>query len=191
MGDLAARGAEGGEFRDSMLTTRTFRGKTGARPMRAVQIFAAMEAEQAEAFFRDIAEKSPASFTQAVYAAAAAFKSRPKFVIKQPFASRAALVRKALSRVNSNPVAEEMLAIYFLECKKELLVEWLDALGIKHEDGSLKEDNPQEPAAEKLQSTLDAFCGKDDDPDRTLLMKAFASQDAITWPLLDAHIENL
>jgi hypothetical protein len=159
--------------------------------MNAVQIFAAMESEQAEAFFREIAEKSPGSFTQAVYAAAAAFKSRPKFVIKQPFANRAALVRKALSRVGSNPVAEEMLAVYFLECRKEILVEWLDALGIKHEDGSLKENNPPEPPADKLQGTIDAFCGKNDDLDRPLLLKAFASQDAIEWPLLDRHIENL
>jgi hypothetical protein len=159
--------------------------------MRAIQIFGAMESDQAEAFFREIAEKSPGAFTQAVYAAAAAFKSRPKFVIKQPFATRASLVRRALSRVNANPVAEEMLAIYFLECKKEILVEWLDALGIEHEDGSLKEDNPPEPEAEKLQGTIDAFCGKDDDPDRPLLLKAFASQDAINWPLLDSNIEKL
>ncbi len=159
--------------------------------MRAVQIFAAMDTDQAEAFFREIAEKSPGSFTQAVYAAAAAFKSRPKFVIKQPFASRAALVRKALSRVNNNPVAEEMLAIYFLECRKEILVEWLDALEIDHEDGSLKENNPPEPAAKKLQGTIKEFCGKDDNPDRQLLLKAFASQDAIEWPILDSHIEQL
>lgn len=159
--------------------------------MRAYQIFGGMDADRAEAFFREIAEKSPASFTQAVYAAAAAFKSRPKFVIKQPFASRAALVRRALARISSNPVAEEMLAIYFLECKKDVLIEWLDALEIKHEEGSLKEESPEEPAAEKLQLTIKAFCGKGDGADRELLLKAFASQDAIAWPLLDAHIESL
>ncbi len=159
--------------------------------MRAFQIFAAMESDQAEAFFRQIAEEAPGGFTQAVYAAAAAFRSRPKFVIKQPFERRATLVRRALARVDSNSIAEEMLAIYFLECKKAVLVEWLDALGVEHEEGSLKEQNPAEPAAEKLQLTIKEFCGKDDDPDRELLLKAFASQDAISWPLLDAHIEQL
>lgn len=159
--------------------------------MRAYQIFAAMDAERAESFFKEIAEKSPASFTQAVYAAASAFKSRPKFVVKQPFATRASLVRRALARINANPVAEEMLAIYFLECKKDILVEWLDMLGIQHEEGSLKEDNPPEPEAEKLHLAIKEFCGKDDDRDRPLLLKAFASQDAIQWPILDAHIESL
>jgi hypothetical protein len=84
-----------------------------------------------------------------------------------------------------------MLAIYFLECKRDMLVEWLDTLGVQHEEGSLKEENPTEPDAEKLQLTIKEFCGKDDDLDRALLLKGFAAQDAINWPLLDAHIESL
>jgi len=158
--------------------------------MKAYQIFAVMEPEQCEAFFREIAEKSPGTFTQAVYAAATAFKSRPKAVIKKPFPQRASMVRRALARVSSNLVAEEMLAIYFLEVKQEMLTEWLDALGIEHEDGSLKENNPEEPPKEKLEAVIAEFCGKDDDPDRSLLLKAFGSQDAIDWPTLDAHLES-
>ncbi len=157
--------------------------------MKAYQIFAAMDPERCEVFFRAIAEESPGSFTQAVYAAAAAFKSRPKAVIKLPFEKRASMVRRALARVSSNVVAEEMLAIYFLECKQDMLVEWLDMLGVEHEEGSLKESNPAEPAKDKLEATIKDFCGKDDDPDRALLLKAFAGQDAIDWPNLDAYNE--
>ena len=158
--------------------------------MRAFQIFAGMKPEQAENVFREIAEKSPASFTQAVYAAASAFKSRPQFLIKQPFAKRASLVRRALAQVTSNVVSEEMLAIYFLECKKEVLIEWLDGLGVDHEEGSLKEENPQQPEANKLQKAIDEFRGKDDSADRDLLLKAFASQSAVDWPLLDEFNEK-
>lgn len=159
--------------------------------MKAFQIFAGMEPERAEAFFKEIAEESPGAFTQAVYAAAAAFKSRPKFVVKQPFEKRASLVRRALARTSSNDVAEEMLAIYFLECKQDLLIEWLDGLGIEHEEGSLKENNPAEPPKDKLEAAIQQFTGKDDDPDRPLLLKAFGAQDAIDWPLLDEHLETL
>ncbi len=159
--------------------------------MKAYQIFAGMEPERCEAFFRLIAEESPGAFTQAVYAAAAAFKSRPKAVVKLPFDKRASMVRRALARVSSNVVAEEMLAIYFLECKQDMLTEWLDALGIEHEEGSLKENNPAEPPKDKLEGVIKDFCAKDDDPDRALLLKAFGAQDAIDWPLLDAHLETL
>lgn len=158
--------------------------------MRAFQIFAAMDPERAESLFRAIAEKAPGSFTQALYAAATVFKSRPNFVLKQPFPKRAAMLRRALARVSSNPVAEEMLAIYYLECRKDILIEWLDALGIEHEEGSLKEDNPVEPTADKLELTIKEFCGKDDDPDRGLVLKAFASQSVINWPVLDAYNQS-
>lgn len=159
-------------------------------PIRAYQIFAAMSPEQSETLLREIAEKSPGSFTQAVYAAAAAFKSRPQFLAKQPFAKRASMVRRALARVSTNPVAEELLAIYFLECKQDMLAEWLDALGIEHEEGSLKEDTPAEPPIAKLQEVVKSFRGDGEDFDRELLLKAFAAQDAIDWPALDELIAS-
>lgn len=153
--------------------------------MRPQQIFAAMSPERAEAFFERLAGKSPEMFSQAVGAAAAAFKSRPQFLMKQPFARRAAAVRQALSRVGAGPVAEEMLAIYFLECRKELLVEWLDLVGLAHEEGTLKEDHPQPPSADRLTDHVKSFREKEADPDRELLLQAFAAQSAIDWPVLD------
>jgi hypothetical protein len=156
--------------------------------MRAFQVFAAMPPEHSEAVFREIAEKSPATFTQGIYAASAAFKTRPQFLAKQPFEKRANSVRRALARVAANPVAEEMLAIYFLECKKEILTEWLDAIGLEHEKGSLKDDEPAEPSSEKLLTVVKEFRAKDDDPNRELLLQAFAAQSAIDWPVLDGLI---
>jgi hypothetical protein len=158
--------------------------------IRAYQIFAAMSPEDSESLLREVAEKSPGSFTQAVYAAAAAFKSRPQFLAKQPFAKRASMVRRALARVSTNPVAEELLAIYFLECKNEVLVEWLDALGIEHEEGSLKEESPAEPPTAKLQEVVKDFRGDGGSFERELLLKAFAAQDAIDWPSLDELISS-
>jgi hypothetical protein len=95
-------------------------------------------------------------------------------------------VRRTLSRVATNTIADEVLAVYFLECRKELLIEWLDLLGVKHKDGTLEVDAPPPPADKKLREAVDRFRAAADDPDRDLLMRAFAAQDAIEWPLLDA-----
>jgi hypothetical protein len=97
-------------------------------------------------------------------------------------------VRRALSRVGANAVASEMLAVYFLECRKELLIEWLDRVGLKHEEGTLEQDLPPEPPAAELDRALAAFLGAGGDPDRNLLLRAFAAQDAIEWPGLDARL---
>jgi hypothetical protein len=128
-------------------------------------------------------------FRQAVDAAAIAIKARPVYMRRQPFEKRAEAVRRALARVVANPVADELLAVYFLECRKELLVEWLDTVGLAHDEGTLEDDTPAEPEAKKLGAAIDAFLGKDEDPDRDLLLRAFAAQSAIEWPGLDARFE--
>jgi hypothetical protein len=153
--------------------------------MRPHEIFAAMSPEHAEKFFAGLAEKSPAMFAQSLHAAAAALKSRPQYLTKQPMAKRAAAVRRVMSRVSSAPVAEEMLAVYFLECREDLLVEWLDLVGLKHEKGALEEASPAEPAEAELDTHVKAFREKDEDPDRELLLQAFAAQASIDWPVLD------
>ncbi|MBW2267878.1 MAG: hypothetical protein JRH16_04845 [Deltaproteobacteria bacterium] len=155
--------------------------------MRSYQIFASMEPERAVSLLRTLNETSPAVVQQAVVAAAIAMKARPVYLQKQPFEKRAQAVRRALARVASDPVAAEVLAVYFLKARTELLCEWLDALGLAHEDGVLEADAPEQPAAAQLEQHIDTFLAADDDPDRPLLLAAFAAQEAIDWPLLEAR----
>ena len=107
--------------------------------MRSYHVFASMSAERAAQMLKPLAQKAPAVFAQAVAVASAALKARPVYLLRQPFAKRAEAVRRALSRVASDPVASEVLAVYFLECRSELLVEWLDTVGLEHEEGTLKD----------------------------------------------------
>jgi len=158
--------------------------------MRAYQVFAAMAPEQAETLLRGVAGKSPAVGAQAVAVAAASMNARPVYLRKQPFAKRAAAVRRALSRVGASDMAEELLAVYFLECRRGLLVEWLGAVGLEHEDGVLKADAPEPPADTDLEQAVARFRADDDDPDRELLLRAFAAQASIDWPHLDALLSD-
>ncbi len=157
--------------------------------MRPHEIFAAMPPERTSAFFSALAEHCPAMFSQAVQAASLAMKSRPQYLLRQPMDKRAAAVRRALARVASGPFAEEVLASYFLECRKEVLEAWLDRLGLEHEDGILKEESPECPSDAKLAGHVKKYLGEDDDPDRILLLAAFGAQSAIDWPALDALVE--
>ncbi len=147
-----------------------------------------MSPEAAQTFFDELAEKAPGVAAQALAAASAAMRARPRFMARQPRDKQAAAVRRCLARVASNPLAEEMLAVFFLECRKELLVEWLDTAGVSHEDGTLNEDLPSEPDAEGLVQAAETF-RKGEDPElREILLRAFAAQDSIDWPALDALV---
>jgi len=154
--------------------------------VRSYQVFAAMTPERAVAMLRALSKKAPAMFRQAVDAAAIAMRARPVYLRNQPFEKRAEAVRRTFARVSTNAVADELLAVYFLECRKELLVEWLDLLGIAHEDGTLTEDAPAEPGEKKLRDAVKQYLARDDDPDRDLLLRAFAAQHSVEWPALDA-----
>jgi hypothetical protein len=147
-----------------------------------------MSPERATQLMRALKEKAPGMFAQALAGAAAAFKARPVYLARQPLEKQAATIRRALARVAANPVAEELLAVYFLECRKELLIEWLDQLGIAHEDGTLEEDEPASPPKAELTKAAKAYRAKDGDADRELLLAAFAAQSAIDWPDLDALV---
>jgi hypothetical protein len=129
-------------------------------------------------------------FKQALFAACSAMNARPVYMQKQPFEKQAQAIRRALARVAANAVSEEILAVYFLECRKPLVVEWLDTVGLEHDEGSLKEETPNAPKKTALKKAHDAFLKVDDDPDRQLLLKAFAAQSAIDWPDLDALLEK-
>jgi hypothetical protein len=154
--------------------------------MRSFQVFAWMSPEHAQAFMQRLSKGAPEMFRQAVDAAALSVRARPVYMRNQPFAKRAEAVRRALSRVVGNAFADELLAVYFLECRKELLTSWLDLLGLAHEEGMLEEDAPAQPGESDLRAAVEKYRSADDDPDRELLLRAFAAQSAIDWPVLDA-----
>jgi hypothetical protein len=154
--------------------------------MRSFQIFASLPPERATALLRALSEKAPLVFAQALGAACIALRSRPVYLQRQPFEKRAEAIRRALARVAADPVAAEVLAAYFLGCRKPLLVEWLDLVGIEHEDGVLRVEAPPAPADAKLREAAQSFLDAHEDADRHLLLRAFAAQDAIAWPALDA-----
>lgn len=160
--------------------------------MRPYQIFAAMSPERGRAVLQTIGEKAPGALAQALGATCEAMRVRPVFLTKQPLEKRLDLVRKTLARVSSNELAEELLAVYFLHCRKELLMEWLDAVGIEHEDGALRSDQPAAPDDATLAAVVARFRQVDDSAarsDRELLLRAFAAQRAVDWPALDRLLD--
>jgi hypothetical protein len=152
--------------------------------MRPYQIFATMSPARAQEVFHAIHDKAPGALIQALGAACGALRVRPVFLQKLPFEKRVEAIRKTLARVAGNQLAEEMLAVYFLHVRKELLIEWLDLVGVKHEDGALESEQPAEPERAALIDSVAKFRAGDGPADRELLLQAFAAQSAVEWPTL-------
>ena len=154
--------------------------------MKPHQVFARMSPARAFEMLTKVQEKLPGVYTQAVGAACVTLKARPQFLMKQSKEKRAHYVRQALARFAAAQIAEEVLAAYFLEVRRDLLTEWLDALGIEHENGILKNDNPAQPTRGEIEAAVAKFRSGEGADDRQLLLEAFAAQSAVEWPALDA-----
>jgi hypothetical protein len=157
--------------------------------MRPHQIFSAMSQEDSERIMGRISQEAPEVFRQTVATAATALKFRPQYLHKQPIAKRVSAIRRSMARPAASPLAEELLAIYFLKCRLELLTGWLDLLGLEHEDGVLTDDEIVCPEAPDLEKKVAEFRANQDE-DGELLLQVFAGQAAIDWPALDALIEG-
>ncbi len=147
-----------------------------------------MSPEEAKRFLDELREQSRDAAVIALSAAAQAFKLRPEFLRKQPRPRQAEWMRKALARASSAPVAEELLAEYFLGGHRDLLAELLDALGIEHEEGELRDDSPVAPDSAALREAVERFRTGENPERRELLLRAFAAQTPISWPDLEALV---
>ncbi len=156
--------------------------------MRAFEVFSAMDPEHGEAVLAEIASHAPGVYAQAMAVVGATLNTRPQYILKQTPGKRADMIRKVLGRVRSNDMAEEVLATYFIDVRKDLLVEWLDLLGLAHEEGVLQSEEPESPGGEKIASAVADFRKPEDatHADRELLLRAFAAQRAVDWPELEA-----
>ncbi|MGB0618243.1 MAG: hypothetical protein ACPGVZ_02135 [Myxococcota bacterium] len=154
--------------------------------MRPHQIIGAMSAEDFEKIMGAIEAESPEALQSTTIAAAQVLKFRPKFLLKQPPAKRRSSIKGALSRVTAASLAEEFLAVYFLKCRLPLLTEWLDLMGLEHEEGILTQEEIATPEEADLKKKVETFLSGDDPSERELMLKVFNAQTAIEWPALDA-----
>ena len=153
--------------------------------MRPHQIISAMSQEKFDQLLGKLNDENPEVIRGTTMAAAQVLKFRPKFLMKQPVEKRMKSIRQAVSRGTANHLAEELLAVYFLKCQLPLLTEWLDLMGLEHEEGILTQEEVPCPDTAELESKVQQYRAVSDDEDRELLLQVFSGQAAIEWPALD------
>lgn len=151
-------------------------------------VFRTLSQEEAETLFREMQQELRPLYDQAARVAADTLRVRPVFLSKQKLPKRASMMRKALALKPNAEASAELLAAFLLEKYAEDLGELLDAFGIEHEEGVLKDEAPESPDAKTLKKVVAEFPQGDKKIMRGVLLKAFAAQSAIDWPELDALV---
>jgi len=119
----------------------------------------------------------PAELARALDGAIATMlHARPAMVQRQPAAVRVKALRAFLMRTRDEALAGDLLRAYFLGPRLPLVVQFLDATGVKHEKGQVGEDGKPDPA--KVPEAIAALNAAHDPQDVQLYLVIAAMQ----WP---------
>ena len=110
-------------------------------------------------------------------------KFRPKFVLGLDDERRA----KHLASLASMPeaLAARALIVYHLAEQREMMGVFLDALGLKHDNGLIEEDEAK-PDPEKMDAAVAAITAKFPAEDVSLYLATLVCQDPDTWGTLSS-----
>ena len=134
----------------------------------------------AEAFWKD--DNASMEQTEAVLAIAHRIKFRVNSVLKMPREKKA---RQLIALVGvSEIVAARLLVAYHLEEQRPMMAGFLDALGIKHEDGLIADEALAAPPRETLESAVKTLAAAHAPDDVALYLATLVWQDPDTWGAL-------
>ena len=138
--------------------------------------------DAADLFWND--EQSADQQLEAVASIATHMKFRPKSVLTLAAERRA----KYLATLPTMPdtIAARALVAYHLERQRPMMGDFLDLLGIPHENGLINDENVDKPSPEKVRAAAKDLAAKYPAEDVTLYFSTLVSQDPGTWePLVD------
>jgi hypothetical protein len=120
-------------------------------------------------------------------AVAQARKLRPVFLERQPRPQRDATILATLTRPSLDATAGGLIRTWLLKKHKAVLVDFLDALGIAHNDGVV--DNlPDTMDDAKLKSAVEGLLAKYPPEVVAVYLNAFDEMNEVSWPSLNAML---
>ena len=134
-------------------------------------------------------ETERATYKATVQAVAEARKLRTVFLERQPRPQRHATMIAALNRPNLEVVAGTLLRTWLVKKHKDMLVDFLTALGIEHEDGVV-EGLPESVDDAKLKDAVELLLGKYPHEAVGVYLNAFNDMNEANWQNLKSLLEG-
>jgi hypothetical protein len=122
-------------------------------------------------------------------AVAEARKLRPVFLERQPRSQRHTMMLATLTRPALELIAGNLLRTWLLKKYKQMLVDYLDALGITHQDGVV-EDLPETMDDAKLKTAVESLLAKYPPETVAVYLHAFNDMNEAEWPNLKVMLDS-
>ncbi len=155
------------------------------------EIFARMSPDLASELLGFLFDKEKQLYKAAIEALAKQRSLRPVFVERKPRDERFEWMQQALSRVANSAVAANLLQIWLVEGHAPLLCDFLDGLGIEHDEHGTVEELPPAPEKEKLAAVIETLLSKYDRQVVAVYLNTFqALDDEGGWSTLGELLES-
>jgi hypothetical protein len=152
------------------------------------EIFAQISTNTCSALLADLFENEKPLYKNLVENLAKQRKLRPVFVERKPRVERFAWIKDALGRKQNEPVAANLLQIWLVSRHSAMLCDFLDSLGIKHDDNGTVDNIPAPPEKPALETAVQGLLAKYDPAMVAIYLNAFQALDENGWPVLDEII---
>ena len=130
------------------------------------------------------------TYKVAIQTLAAQRKLRPIFVERKPRVERHLWMGAALARPANDGIASNLLQMWLMGAQAPVLCDFLDALGIEHDEHGGIENLPAAPDAEKLRAAVETTLAKHPPEIVAVYLHSFQTMDIAGWPALGERLEN-
>ena len=127
-------------------------------------------------------------YRTALAAVAESRKLRPAFLERSPRPARHAGMAEPLARPRLELVSANLLRDWLMKDKKNMLADFLDALGIAHKDGAV-DDLPAGVEDEKLRAAVEKLLAKYPAEETAVYLNAFYTMNDVRWPNLESMLK--
>ena len=153
--------------------------------MKSHEIFQHMSPDLAVEILGYLQKERTAVFKNVVSGLAVQRNLRIVFVERKPPVERYAWIKMALSRKADDTLAAHSLEAWLLGAQKPMLCDFLNSLGIDHDEDGTVENLPDSPPKEKLGAGIDRLLVKYPAETVAVYLHAFHDMDSkVSWPLL-------
>lgn len=152
---------------------------------RTHEIFARIPAATAAQIFGHLSEAEKALTKATIDTLCKQRKLRPVFVERKPRTERYAWLQEALGRKQNEGIAAHLLQIWLVSTQSKLLCDFLDGLGIAHDEHGTIEQLPPAPEKAKLAEVITSLLANHEPAIVALYLHAFQATDDTGWSTLE------
>ena len=143
--------------------------------MKVIEELKAMGDERFLALYEDLSQQGFGPLDGEV---AKFLRFRPQAIRKLPFPQRARKARQLLIGRSNAELCYELFGSWLIQKRRELVTGFLDATGVKHEEGMIEDLDHNQPDAKKLDAAVKDLDTRFEPQDVTLYLSLCAEQ----WP---------